>query len=385
MVETVSNPFTPGSGLYPPYFAGRNREEEVFRKNIKQTISKTPMHMSIVGDWASGKTSLMKRFKEIAKSENCFVCKIVSPNTDSIAVFVNTISKSIADEIKLKEGTSFLKRVKSQADKLTGIQAFGFGASIQKEEDLTPQFDLRIGLRAVWNELKDEYKGIVLLIDDLDTVTGDKIKRKQIMLTLRNALMECIDDGVKVMCVVTGANLFEQFEVAHGPLVRFFEPYIRGNLNDDEARNAILIPLAGSGVELGTGVVERIIEVTQGQPYYIQEFCYHLFENAVDGKVTTPVYEVSYGSIMHDIASRIWNQKIRLLGDTNSKVLHIISTGKNTTSQIEKHAEERFSMSAGAVRTALSRMQRENNVEKTGRGVYAVEDALFREYLKTIF
>jgi hypothetical protein len=42
-------------------------------------------------------------------------------------------------------------------------------------------------------------------------------------------------------------------------------------------------------------------------------------------------------------------------------------------------------MSAGAVRTALSRMQRENNVGKTGRGVYAVEDALFREYLKTIF
>ena len=165
MVETVSNPFTPGSGLYPPYFAGRNREEEVFRKNIKQTISKTPMHMSIVGDWASGKTSLMKRFKEIAKSENCFVCKIVSPNTDSIAVFVNTISKSIADEIKLKEGTSFLKRVKSQADKLTGIQAFGFGASIQKEEDLTPQFDLRIGLRAVWNELKAHLSHSTIVIN----------------------------------------------------------------------------------------------------------------------------------------------------------------------------------------------------------------------------
>ncbi|ODS41548.1 MAG: hypothetical protein A7315_05750 [Candidatus Altiarchaeales archaeon WOR_SM1_79] len=385
MTEMASNPFTPGSGLYPPYFAGRKREEDIFKKNIKQTIAGTPMHMSIIGDWASGKTSLLKKFKETAEGEKCFVCKIVSPNTDSIAVFVNTISKSIADEIKLKEGMPFFKRVKSKVDKLTGIQAFGFGASIQKEDNLTPQFDLRIGLRTVWNELKEDYKGIVLFIDDLDTITESKTKRKQIILTLRNALMESIDDGVKVMCVVTGANLFEQFEVAHGPLVRFFEPLILGNLNDNEARDAILIPLESSGIKFDPDVIKRIIETTQGQPYYIQEFCYHLFENAINDKVTTAVYDASYDSIMHDIAAKVWNQKTRQLGDTNSKILHIISTGRNTTSQIEKHAGGNFGISAGAVRTALSRMQRENKVKKNGRGVYIMEDALFREYLKTIF
>lgn len=39
MAETAPNPFTPGSGLYPPYFAGRKREEDIFKKNIKQVIA----------------------------------------------------------------------------------------------------------------------------------------------------------------------------------------------------------------------------------------------------------------------------------------------------------------------------------------------------------
>jgi len=90
---------------------------------------------------------------------------------------------------------------------------------------------------------------LILLIDDFDLITENDVKRKQIMLTLRNSLMEAIKDGTKIMCVVAGAKLFEQFEVAHGPLVRFFEPYEIGPLEMEDARKAVLVPLRGTGIE----------------------------------------------------------------------------------------------------------------------------------------
>ena len=61
MVWVMVNPFKPGSCLYPPYFAGRTREIEIFQKKLTQTVEGTPMHMAIIGDWATGKTSLLKK------------------------------------------------------------------------------------------------------------------------------------------------------------------------------------------------------------------------------------------------------------------------------------------------------------------------------------
>ena len=379
----MNNPFKPGSGLYPPYFAGRNRELKIFRNKLKQTISGTPMHMSIIGDWASGKTSLLIRFKEIAEKEGFFCSVSIAPQTDSSAVFVGTLINNILKEVK-KRHTSTYNKILDGLKNIGSVQAFSFGISSKELEKKvqTPQYDLKITLNDVWFSIKDKYRGILILIDDLDTVKNEK----EIMLTLRNALMEAIMDKIRVMCVVSGTEkLFEGFEKAHAPLVRFFEPFALGNLSNEEAEEAIVTPLKDSNVVFDEPVTVKIIKTTQGQPYYLQEFCYYLFNNAVDGKVTMNVYDASYSNIMNDIATKIWNQRIQQLGDTNSKLLYIISTGKSRTSQIEDDAKKKFGIATGTVRTALSRMQREGKIEKNQRGSYDISDALFKEYLKRLF
>jgi len=219
-------------------------------------------------------------------------------------------------------------------------------------------------------------------VDDLDTV----LNKKETMLTLRNALMESIVEGVKVTCVVSGSEgLFGEFEKAHAPLVRFFEPYILGNLKKEEAREAILKPISNTRVIFAPEVVNKIIEITNGQPYYIQEFCYHLFNNAINNRVTEEVLEVSYTNVMHDIAGKIWNQKIQQLGDVNTKILYLVSSGENKVARIVKKARLKFDIPLGTVTSALSRMQREKKINKTSRGVYLIKDVLFKEYLKSLF
>ena len=384
----MNNPFKPGSGLYPPYFAGRKREVDIFRQRLKQTISGTPMHMSIIGDWASGKTSLLRRFTEVAEKEQCFVCDLITPSTDSAAVFVNYISKALADDLRRQRGDTFFHKVKTAVDTVTGISvsAFGFGASLKmNEHDASPQFDLKVGLRTFWNEIKNHYQAMVLLIDDFDTITENTAKRKQIMLTMRNALMEAIQDNTKIICVVTGAQLFEQFEVAHGPLVRFFEPCEIGSLEDNEGRDAIRYPLQDTTVKFNNNVVEKIVDLTDCHPYYLQEFCYHLFEHAIHNTVDMRVFESSYTTILHDLARTIWRQKVYDLGDVPLKILCLIASGCKTTQEIIDAGKEQFNLTSGTVRGILSRMQSRGQLQKLGRGEYRVKDKLFGEYVKQLF
>jgi len=384
----MDNPFKPGSGLYPPYFAGRKREEDAFTERLDQTMSGTPMHMAILGDWAAGKTSLLEKFREIAENRNFVVCGIITPSTDSTNVFVNSISKAIADEIRLKGGGAILKKLKDRVSEISGVQAsvFGFGASIEmKEAESTPQIDLKVGLRTVWNEFENRHKGLIILIDDFDLITENESKRKQIMLTLRNGLMEAIRDGARIMCVVTGAKLFEQFEVAHGPLVRFFEPYEIGQLEMEEARKAIMVPLKGTGIEFTQDCINKVLDITDCNPYYIQEFCYHLFKNALNGRVNMTVFESTYNTVLHDLGRKMWREKVHDLGDVALKISNLIVSGCRSTQEIIDDGRKKFDLTPGTVRGILSRMQSRGQIQRVGRGEYILKDKLFGEYVKTLF
>lgn len=377
------NPFKPGSGLYPPFFAGRKREIGIFKDRLRQMELGTPMHLSIIGDWAFGKTSLLRKFKENAEEKNFFCSIMLAPQTSSNAIFVGTLVSNILNEIK-KKHTPIYNKVVSGLRNIGSVQAFGFGVGMRELEKKvqTPQYDLKTTINNVWSSIKDKYKGMLILIDDLDTISNEK----EIMLTLRNAFMESIMDETKIMCIVSGTGkLFEGFEKAHAPLIRFFEPFILEDLTYEESEEAIKVPLKGSNVVFGKQVVEKIIKTTQGQPYYLQEFCYHLFDNAVNGKVSIDVYEATYYNTMHDIATKIWNQKIQRLGDINTKILYLISIGNTNAAKIVKAAEEQFMIPTGTVRSALSRMQRNNEIERSGRGVYKIKDGLFKGYLEELF
>jgi len=384
----MTNPFKPGSGLYPPYFADRTREIEIFQRKLDQTIDGTPMHMSIIGDWAMGKTSLMRRLREVAEEQKCFVSEMIASPTDSTETFVNNLSDNLADDLRRYGKDTTYKKIKVALSKIdsVGVSAFGFGSSVQrtKQDHSSPQFALRVGIRTMWEHLSKDYRAMVILIDDFDLICNDDDKLREIMLTVRNALMESIKDGVKVICVVSGTKLFEQFESIHGPLIRFFEPFVLLNLTLPEAKKAIEIPLQETDVKFSPNIVDNIVEVTQQHPYYIQEFCYVLYENAVNKRVTSIVYESTYNKIIHDLARKLWHQRVSELGDLSLNVISIISNGNSTVDDIIKIGKK-YHLQSGNIRTVLTRLLGSGIILRTGRGTYEIKDKLFGTYIATLY
>lgn len=77
-LKTKTNPFKPGSGLFPPYFAGRDDEIRTFEQKLTSTLSGASMHLAIIGSWGIGKTSLLTQIERIAKEENCLVVSAIA-------------------------------------------------------------------------------------------------------------------------------------------------------------------------------------------------------------------------------------------------------------------------------------------------------------------
>jgi len=383
----MNNPFKPGSGLFPPYFADRKREMDIFNNKLDQTISGSPMHMAIIGDWAMGKTSLLRQLTKSAEERNLFSCMIICPVTDSLDAFVDSISESISDELKRTGKKNLRNKIVKSLSSVdnVGISAFGFGAQAHKrQKSTTPQFALRIGLRTVWDYLSDKHDGMVLLIDDIDLVSKDQEKTNDIMLTLRNALMEAINDDVRIMCVVSGTSLFKHVESMHGPLVRFFEPFELTNLTESEAKKAIEIPLEGTGVEFDRTTIDKILATTNYHPYYLQEFCYFLFENARNGVVNADTFDSLYNGIMHDLSRKMWTQRIDELGDVSLFLISNIANGLNTSEALMKEGKKN-KIQPNTLRSTLTRLNNNGHLIRIGRGKYELNDPLFGKYVSTIY
>ena len=60
-----TNPFKPGSGLQPPYLAGRDRELERFSQMLRHVQDGQVRNLMVQGLRGVGKTVLLKKFMEI--------------------------------------------------------------------------------------------------------------------------------------------------------------------------------------------------------------------------------------------------------------------------------------------------------------------------------
>ena len=82
-----TNPFRPGSGLFPSHFAGREEEVNVFERKLQSTRNGVQIHIAVRGEWGIGKTSLLTKFENNDSVRSVFVTPdgkcIVSESADA--------------------------------------------------------------------------------------------------------------------------------------------------------------------------------------------------------------------------------------------------------------------------------------------------------------
>lgn len=295
----LPNPYRPGAGMSPAYLAGRdNTINEA--QNILQAINYGYSARSVVyyGLRGVGKTVLLNyienlademdlpsEYMEIAERDRSFQYQMAL----HIYKLINRLSLLKNIESHIKKALSILKAftIKYGCDDIS-IEvnpANGISDTGNLANDMTELF-LALGVIA-----QKQNKGVVLFIDEIQYIKDDEFE----------ALMEAIHrtNQKNYPIVIFSAGLPKIAKIAgdvKSYAERLFDFIEIDSLNNEEAKLALIEPAKRFQIKYTDEAVNKIIEITKGYPYFLQEYGKWVWEckkeeSIIDIKIVNKAYD----------------------------------------------------------------------------------------------
>lgn len=295
----LPNPYRPGAGMSPAYLAGRdNTIHEA--QNILQAINYGYSARSVVyyGLRGVGKTVLLNyienlademdlpsEYMEIAERDRSFQYQMAL----HIYKLINRLSLLKNIESHIKKALSILKAftIKYGCDDIS-IEvnpANGISDTGNLTNDMTELF-LALGVIA-----QKQNKGVILFIDEIQYIKDDEFE----------ALMEAIHrtNQKNYPIVIFSAGLPKIAKIAgdvKSYAERLFDFIEIDSLNNEEAKLALIEPAKRFQINYTDEAVNKIIEITQGYPYFLQEYGKWVWEckkeeSIIDIKIVNKAYD----------------------------------------------------------------------------------------------
>jgi hypothetical protein len=369
----TSNPFRPGSGIFPPLLSGRERETAILESRAARTREGHPQHTALLGEWAIGKTTLLMHWRRrMQEAGDQVVLSMAYPQSrdDFLTALASAVEAETAG------------RWTAAVDLEVGLDVGVAEARLRR-----PRREVEKDLRAVFRRGAKARAGgghaLIVMVDDVDLVAtpGDTL------LQLRAIGLELYATDVSIAFVVSASpSLFGSVRGAHEPLVRFFEPLTLGPLEADEAALAISKPLTETAVTFDDEVLAEIVELSGGRPYYLQKLAYHAFDSAEGGRVGKAEFAAAFDRAFASVSQEIFAARWSAMAPVERQVVSVVASASFARPSGEIEAEAaRLGIRPAATRQALRRLAARAHVDRFSngqRGRYAVRDRLFRRYLE---
>lgn len=298
-MDPITNPFAPGAGSPPPELAGRDtilNQAEVALGRIQR--GRSSKSILIVGLRGVGKTVLLNRVRELAEDQNFQAEILEAPENKSLAALLAPALRSLI--LKLDRGEqinnaakkafralrSFASVVRFKYDdieiSLDGETEPGVADSGDIESDIP---DLLV---AVAEAAKERGTAVALIMDELQyldelemsaLIMGmHRISQRQLPLTLLGA-------GLPQLVGLTGRS--------KSYAERLFDFPTAGPLSLIDATAALRTPAQAEGADFTDPAIRRIHELTEGYPYFLQEWGYHAWLTATSSPVGIAAVEAA--------------------------------------------------------------------------------------------
>ncbi len=281
----LEDPFSPGSGHLPPYLAGREDEQSVFRKGLaKISAGKSPPAATVLyGPRGMGKTVLLRWFKNEVEPSGAKkdLIRVVWVTPDQL--------ESPSDLWKCLMPPETLKSKVTPEDVTAGFNIEVLAASATwKAKDLFKQTFQKV--------LIDQCKKqpLILLMDEAHKMDTDLCNN---LLNLH----QIISPESPFMLVLAGTPGLRHF--LSGVNATFVERSRKiglGRLDEQAAADAIVKPFEEQGIQIIEDALSLIVEDSQCYPYFLQEWGSSLWEEA-DKENLTRITEEQVAVVKPDI------------------------------------------------------------------------------------
>jgi len=292
-MDEYTNPYRPGAGTSPPALIGRDVLITHFSTAVRRALARRPgKSLMPIGLRGVGKTVLLNRFAEIAEAQGFAVGFIEAPEAGDfrslLAGHLRKILLSYDNRRKTAKVLKALRVLKAFTLQLPDgssvsidVDALaGFGDSGNLQDDVT---DL---LLAAGEAAAERDSGILLAVDEVQYLADAELA------ALVTAIHRTTQRDLPV--VLVGAGLPQLPGIvgeAKSYAERLFEFPPIGSLDASDARDAIEVPAAEQGVAFSDEAVGAIIRRARGYPYFLQEWGYHVWNEAEQSPVQREVVE----------------------------------------------------------------------------------------------
>jgi len=388
-----SNPFNPGSGVPPPFLAGRDEDLSRFRRSLASIADGKQENLMLVGLRGTGKTVLLNEFHRTCIEEGFFPIKRpeFSSEFDDKEVFGQALRHDMSAAVaSLSMAKKVAQRLESAASKIKP-KSVGIPDVIHYEPSYSTKSvpfvnyieDYLAGNWPVFQ--KRGYKGVILLFDEFHNMSGGNGKKTYVLTAFISAINQLQNKGIPYHLVLAGIpRLVFNVRNARSYSERMFRISVLDSLTAEDAAEAVSKPLEESPYEFDDGVIDAITRDTGRYPYFIQFYCKELIDNTGAKKIGMDEYECAKPIIIKQLDQSFFDPRIDFLTVMEKTVL--LSMSKVPAQDVKfrdilAHPE----IKKQSLPKYLVKLEKRGLIYNHTRGVYRFSIPMFREYLTRKF
>ena len=278
-MDAVTNPYAPGAGSQPPELAGRDEILDRTRTTLARVkIGRSAKSFMLVGLRGVGKTVLLNKIETISEENGYISALLETTESKSLPELLIPCLRKILFRLDTKEKVNecvkrglMVLRSFASAVKISW-QGVDIGVDPEKgtadsgdlEADLPDLFEV-IGVAA-----KSRGIAIAIIIDELQYVNETEFSA--LIMAIHRVSQK------QLPIILIGAGLPQLVGLAgksKSYAERLFDYPKVDKLDYPDAVAALREPAKREGVEFEQSAIDLVVKLTQGYPYFLQEWGYH--------------------------------------------------------------------------------------------------------------
>lgn len=303
-MDAIKNPFSPGAGSPPPELVGREGILEQARVLLGRVKEKRPeKSFLLTGLRGVGKTVLLNEIERLAAKTGYRTVPLEAHEDKALAAMLVPPLRKLLFELdrvagagdKAKRGLAVLKGF------MNGVKlAMGdieVGLDIEPEKGSADSGDLESDLpnlfMAVAEAAEERKTPVALLIDELQYFSAQELSALIMAMhkmQQRQLPMVLIGAGLPILPRLAGESKSYAERLFSFPNI--------GALSEPDANKALQDPTKAVGVDFEAAALKEIFRLTQGYPYFIQEWGYQSWNRAAGPPITLEVVQAATATVI---------------------------------------------------------------------------------------
>jgi hypothetical protein len=303
-MNPIKNPFSPGAGSPPPELVGREAVLEQARILLGRIREKRPeKSIMLTGLRGVGKTVLLNEIERMAARENYHTVSVEAHEDKTLAALLVPHLRKLLFDLnriagagdKARRGLAVLKSF------MNGIKVtlgdIEFGLDVDPEKGTADSGDLESDLPnlflAVAEAADERGVAVALLIDEIQYF-GPKELSALIMamhkMQQRRLPVLLLGAGLPILPGLAGESKSYAERLFSFPNI--------GPLSETDAARALQDPTKAVGVNFKADALKEIFRLTQGYPYFIQEWGYQSWNRAGVSPITLRIIKEATATVI---------------------------------------------------------------------------------------